>query len=143
MKPHGKRQLEVWIREETKEEWDEFVDKKYQYYHHEMYYYEVEEALLFYMEYHIKKAKERTHTHTKENTTTVVQQSQSDNNKKPIPLGSVPPPPPPVKRGQTAAELRDQIIDCLITHGVLAGRPATLNTGHLKQAIACLLTSYS
>jgi hypothetical protein len=53
-------------------------------------------------------------------------------------LGAVPPPPPPVHRGQTAGELRDQIVDCLISHGIHEEPPTAVLTGHLKQAIATI-----
>jgi hypothetical protein len=46
--------------------------------------------------------------------------------------------PPLTHQGQTAVELRDQILNFLITTGILAGPPSTLNTNHLKAAITAI-----
>jgi hypothetical protein len=121
MADDGKVQRSFHIRELTDTRFREAILKKYGFYSHGLWSYETENAILYYMAAGLDFTKSgvgimMSHTHMKD-------------------MSFIQQPPPPVKKGQTAAELRDKIVKFLIETGKFQEPPEKLSKKMLLETI--------
>jgi len=120
MADDDKEQVKHWVRRLTLKRFREAIVKKYGFYSHGVWSYEMENAILYYLAAGLAFEQSgvgimMSHSHMKSM--------------------SFMPPPPSIKKGRTAAELRDKIVKLHIESGKFQEPPEKLSKALLQQAI--------